>query len=120
MTKSARGTIENPGYGRQRKTKLNSSILEQTWGLLLNQIRYKAEWAGREFVEVDPKFTSRICSECKISMTPQDEYRTYCGVCGFVSDRDLNASINILNRAFGRGNSAQHENAEIQLTSVGM
>ena len=37
--------------GRQR---LNRQIHDQTWGILRSQLRYKAEWAGREFVEVNP------------------------------------------------------------------
>ena len=37
-----------------KKKGLNREILTQSWGLLRNQLQYKAEWAGREFVEVDP------------------------------------------------------------------
>ena len=83
------------------KSGLNRSILEQSWGLLRNQLAYKAEWAGREFVEVNPRYTSRECSNCG-QVTPQSEYRTYaCGVCGYVADRDTNAALNVVQRAFG-------------------
>lgn len=101
MTRSARGTIEEPGTNVRAKSGLNREILNQTWGLIREQLRYKAEWAGREFVEVDPKFTSRICHACG-NRTPQGEYRTYrCGFCGGEWDRDTNAAINVLLRAFG-------------------
>ena len=101
MTKSAAGTVEDPGTNVAAKSGLNREILAQTWGLLRDQLRYKAEWAGREFVEVNPKYTSRICSECG-QQTPQSEYRTYaCGVCRNVMDRDTNAARNVLERAFG-------------------
>ena len=87
--------------GSAGKRGLNRAILEQTWGVIFDQLSYKAEWAGREFVKVDPKYTSQICSQCG-EKTPQSKYRTYsCGVCDYKGDRDTNAAINILNRAFG-------------------
>ena len=101
MTKSAAGTAESPGINVAAKSGLNREILAQTWGLLLSQLRYKAAWAGRKYVEVNPRYTSRECSECG-QMTPQSEYRTYaCGVCGYVGDRDTNAAVNVKQRAFG-------------------
>ena len=101
MTRSAAGTVEEPGVNVATKSGLNRSILEQSWGLLRNQLAYKAEWAGREFVEVNPRYTSRECSNCG-QVTPQSEYRTYaCGVCGYVADRDTNAALNVVQRAFG-------------------
>ena len=62
MVRSASGTIENPGTNVEAKSGLNRSIQEQTWGILRQQLRYKAEWAGREPVEVNPRNTSRTCS----------------------------------------------------------
>ena len=101
MTRSAAGTVDEPGTNVAQKSGLNREILTQTWGLLLSQLRYKAEWAGREFVEVNPRYTSRECSSCG-QRTPQSEYRTYaCGVCGYVGDRDTNAAVNVRDRAFG-------------------
>ena len=101
MTRSAAGTVEEPGANVAQKSGLNRSILEQTWGLLQYQFSYKAEWAGGEFAEVNPKYTSRECSNCR-QRTPQSEYRTYaCGVCGYVDDRDTNAARNVHDRAFG-------------------
>ena len=100
MTQSAAGTVEEPGVNVAAKSGLNREILTQTWGLIRNQLAYKAEWAGREFVEVNPKYTSRECSACG-NRTPQSEYRTYaCGVCGMIADRDTNAALNVLERAF--------------------
>ena len=98
MTRSAAGTVEEPGTNVAAKSGLNRSILEQSWGIVIEQLRYKAERAGREFVEVDPKYTSRVCSECG-AQTPQSEYQTHaCGVCGAVLDRDTNAAINVMKR----------------------
>lgn len=101
MTRSAKGTIEEPGTNVAAKRALNRSILEQRWGILRHQLRYKAAWADREYVEVNPKNTSRMCSECG-SITQQTTYRLHiCMECGAVFDRDYNAARNILYRAFG-------------------
>ena len=101
MTASASGTVEEPGTKVAQKSGLNREILSQTWGLIREQLRYKAAWAGREFVEVNPRYTSRECWSCG-EQTPQSEYRTYrCGVCGTTFDRDTNAAINVMQRAFG-------------------
>ena len=61
---------------------------------------YKAEEAGGEVVLVNPKNTSQNCSGCgnKVPKTLKDREHI-CPYCGLEMDRDLNASINILNRA---------------------
>ena len=102
LTGSAAGTIDNPGRNVAAKSGLNRSILEQTWGIIRYQLRYKAAWAGGEFVEVDPRFTSQTCSKCgKRRTAPLHDYRVFeCQFCDLVLDRDINAAINILNRAF--------------------
>ena len=79
--------------GRQR---LNRQIHDQTWGILRSQLRYKAEWAGREFVEVNPAYTSRTCSVCGIRGDPGSAEKWTCDRCGASHDRDVNAAINIL------------------------
>ena len=101
MTHSATGTVEQPGTNVVAKSGLNREILNQTWGLLREQLRYKAAWAGRQFVEVNPRYTSRMCLGCG-ERTPQSEYWTYaCEMCGMVADRDTNAAENVKQRAFG-------------------
>ena len=64
MTRSAKGTMEEPGRRVKQKRGLNRTILEQSWGRILEQLRYKAAWAGRTVVEVDPRYTSQDCSAC--------------------------------------------------------
>ena len=100
MTRSAAGTIEEPGTNVAAKSGLNREILVNTWGLIRQQLRYKAEWAGREFVEVDPAYTSRICSRCGLE-GERDGKDFKCATCGLQWDSDLNAAVNILRRAFG-------------------
>lgn len=100
MTRSAAGTIENPGTGVAQKRGLNRSITEQTWGLIRQQLTCKAAWAGRELVVVDPKFTSQRCSGCGIVSAVHRKRKRYeCAECGMSEDADVNAARNILHRA---------------------
>ena len=96
MTRSAAGTVEEPGKNVAAKSGLNRNISEQTWGLLRSQLAYKAAWAGRRFVEVDPHYTSRDCSRCGARHNPGKSERYDCPVCGVSIDRDFNAAVNIL------------------------
>ena len=100
MTRSAAGTLENPGTGVARKAGLNRSITEQSWGMIRTQIAYKAEWAGRELAVIDPKFTSQRCSGCGVVSAEHRQRKRYdCAECGMTEDADINAARNILHKA---------------------
>ena len=87
--------------GKQHKKGLNREILSQGWGIIRQQLEYKAEWAGRQLVKVNPSYTSRICSECGFVNGKAQEYRTFnCSECGHIADRDVNAALNILKRGW--------------------
>ena len=87
--------------GGSHKRGLNREILSQGWGSIRQQLEYKAEWAGRQLVKVNPSYTSRICSECGFVNDKAQEYRTFnCSECGHVADRDVNAALNILKRGW--------------------
>ena len=97
MSKSAKGTIENPGKQVSQKRGLNRSIIEQSWGMIREQLTYKAEWAGRAIEFVDPKYTSQTCSGCGVISKGNRKGEVYhCSSCGLKIDADYNASLNIL------------------------
>ena len=77
---------------------LAKSIHDVAWSQFASLLSYKAAWAGRKYVAVNPAYTSQDCSQCghrKTDLSLAD--RTYaCPCCGVVLDRDLNASLNIL------------------------
>ena len=105
MTRSAAGTLENPGKNVKQKSGLNRSIAEQTWGVMRQQISYKAAWAGRDLVLIDPKHTSQTCSVCEVLDPASRNGKDFlCRACGVELDADLNASVNILKRAMAGGN----------------
>ena len=97
MTRSAKGTLEEPGRNVAQKAGLNRSISEQTWGIIRQQFSYKAEWAGRVLLVVDPKYTSQRCSGCGVVSAENRNGKWYkCAECGMVEDADVNAALNIL------------------------
>jgi putative transposase len=76
---------------------LNKFINDAAWSQFFNDLRYKAEGAGRAFVEVNPKNTTQACSACG-KIVPKDlSVRVHkCPFCGLILNRDYNAALNIL------------------------
>jgi putative transposase len=76
---------------------LAKSIHDAAWSQFASLLSYKAAWAGRRFVAVNPAYTSQDCSGCGHRQTLSLSERIYtCPCCGLVLDRDLNASLNIV------------------------
>jgi putative transposase len=61
MTRSACGTVEQPGTGVTQKRGLNRSISRSGWGQLVARLQHKA--CGR-VEQVPAAYTSQRCSEC--------------------------------------------------------
>ncbi len=76
---------------------LAKSIQDAAWSQFAALIAYKAAWAGRQYIAVNPAYTSQDCSSCGHRQVLSLSDRTYiCPCCGVILDRDLNASLNIL------------------------
>ena len=91
LTRSARGTLENPGQGVTIKAAANRTMLEQTWGEFAQILTYKAEGAGMSVVRVDPAYTSLTCSRCGVANLMRRHKRG----TGFGSDVLIAAMISI-------------------------
>jgi len=64
-------------------------------------MEYQLKKYGKEIRFVDPAFTSMTCARCgyvKNDLTLSDRVFA-CPKCGWVADRDYNASLNILRNA---------------------
>lgn len=97
MSRSASGTVENPGKNVAQKRGLNKSIMDAAWGILLYQLRYKAESAGTYVVAVNPRGTSQRCSGCGEVVKKTLAQRIHsCPKCGLELNRDHNAALNII------------------------
>jgi putative transposase len=100
MTKSAKGTIEEPGRNVAQKSGLNRRILDQGWGAFVRMLDYKLEWQGGLLVRIDPRNTSRTCPACgHVSVENRiTQERFLCVNCGRTENADVNAAINIRER----------------------
>jgi len=94
MTRSARGTIQNPGRNVRQKAGLNREIMRSGWGLLVRRLQEKA--AGR-VEKIKPAFTSQRCSACGHvdARSRESQARFVCTACGFAGNADVNAARNI-------------------------
>ena len=94
MTRSAKGTQQNPGRNVGQKAGLNRGILRSGWGLLMRRLEQKA--SGR-VEKIKPAFTSQRCSACghvdPKSRESQAVFR--CTACHFRLNADVNAARNI-------------------------
>ena len=103
MTKSAKGTTDEPGTNVRQKAGLNRVILHTGWAALGQMLNYKAA----EVIEVSAAYTSQTCSTCGVidadSRRSQSEFK--CVACGHAQNADLNAARNI--RASGTGATAR-------------
>ena len=80
-----------------RNHHLAQSISDAGWGNFLNLLSYKAEWAGRKFVKVNPNGTSQVCSACGLNVPKDLSVRIHhCPNCGISLHRDFNSALNIL------------------------
>ncbi len=98
MTRSARGTPEEPGTNVRQKSGLNRSVLKTGWYKLERALAYKTT-----VQKVAAHYTSQRCSRCgttdKRNRRTQSEFR--CVGCGHSDNADINAAKNIL--ALGTG-----------------
>ncbi len=93
---------ENLNIKGLAKTRLSKSINDAGWGQFLTILTVKAENAGQKTIAVNPKNTSQDCSSCGEKVPKELNIRTHsCPHCDMVIDRDVNAAINIKNRAAG-------------------
>ena len=104
MSKSAAGTIEQPGRNVSAKSGLNKSILDQGWFEFRRQLDYKLAWQGGWLVAVLPQNTSRSCPCCgHVSAdNRQTQARFECVGCGFEENADLVGAINVLRAGHAR------------------
>ncbi|MDP2086248.1 MAG: transposase [Gemmobacter sp.] len=101
MTRSAAGTVEDPGRNVAAKSGLNRAILNVGWYQFELLLSYKLEETGGVMIKVPARNTSRECAECgHVDEGSRKNQATFvCTACGHAANADHNAAINILNRA---------------------
>ena len=100
-TKPYRIVVEDLNVSGMMKNKhLSDSIRKQCFYEFTRQLEYKCKFRGIEFIKADRFYpSSKTCSNCgHIKKDLKLKDRTYiCSECGFVIDRDYNASLNLAN-----------------------
>lgn len=80
--------------------KLAKAIGDVSWFEFMRMLEYKANWYGKQVSKISRWYpSSQICSDCGFSSgkKPLPVREWTCTNCGSHHDRDINASINILN-----------------------
>ncbi len=89
--------------GMKSALKLGKSVSDAGMAEIRRQLEYKCHWYGTTLVVADRWFaSSKICSVCKVKnvdLTLGDR-EWECSGCGAFHDRDLNASVNLMD--YGR------------------
>ena len=82
-----------------RNHHLARAIGDASWSEFVRMLEYKADWYEKQVSKISRWFpSSQICSNCKVNSGKKPLYvrEWTCGNCNCHHDRDLNASMNIL------------------------
>ena len=88
--------------GHAAKAGLNKSILDAGWYAFRRILSYKAESAGRVFLEINPAYTSQDCPGCGLRVKKKLSERWHdCPQCGLSLDRDTASAMKVLQNSLG-------------------
>jgi putative transposase len=123
MTRSAKGTTQQPGRNVAQKAGLNREIARSGWGALVKRLEDKAP--GR-VQKMPPAYTSQRCSACgHVARENRESQPVFlCTACGYAANADVNAACNIaaghVVNARGGDRVAGPVNREPQRTLLGV
>ena len=74
---------------------------DAAWRQFITLLEYKADLYGCYVKQVEPEGTTKECARCGVETAKPIWVREHsCPSCGFETDRDANAAMNILQRGF--------------------
>ena len=80
--------------------KLARAISDVSWSEFVRMLEYKSDWYEKQVSKISRWYpSSQLCSDCGFNSgkKPLSVREWTCTNCGTHHDRDINASINILN-----------------------
>jgi putative transposase len=98
MSRTAKGTEEDPGKNVKQKSGLNRSILDQGWYEFRRQLEYKQQWRGGKVIAVPPQYTSQECPLCHYVCSENRKTQSLfqCVKCSYTAHADLVGAKNVL------------------------
>ena len=81
-----------------KNRKLSKSISDAGWTQFRDWVEYFGWKMGKITIAVPPHYTSQDCPSCSKRVKKSLSTRTHVCECGYVEDRDVAASINILQK----------------------
>jgi putative transposase len=106
--------VEDLNVNGLLKSRIARSIADSGWSKFLSYLKYKAEWYGRTFIQVDRFYpSSKLCHRCgyKNEDLALHDRMWCCSACGETHDRDVNASKNLYYVGLGRPEVTYFEQA---------
>lgn len=94
LTANTSGTVEEPGEGVARRSRLNRRILDVGLYDLEQRCRYKADECGKQVLQREVAYESQTCAECGV-VDPASRPETLvfrCVACGHEDNADINAA----------------------------
>jgi len=92
--------FEDLKVSKMNDRRFTRSNRDASWTSIRNQVRYKVQDTGGEYIEVEARGTTKECSCCGVLTSKEIWNRVHnCSHCGLILDRDVNAAINVLSRA---------------------
>ena len=90
--------------GMSQALNFGKSVHDNGWGMFTTFLQYKLEEQGKKLIKIDKWFpSSKTCSCCgQVRESLSLSERTFRCECGFESDRDVNAAINIKHEGMKR------------------
>jgi putative transposase len=74
---------------------------DAAWRQFITLLEYKADLYGCHVKQVEARGTTKECARCGVKTAKPIWVREHsCPSCGFETDRDANASLNVLKRGF--------------------
>ena len=74
---------------------------DAAWRQFITLLEYKGDLYGTHVVQVEAAGTTRECASCGVETAKPIWVREHsCPSCGFETDRDANAAMNVLQRGF--------------------
>ena len=86
--------------GMMMNRRLARAIADAGMSGFLTKLEYKCAWYGAEYVKADRWYaSSKLCSHCgwKNDDLALSDREWWCGGCGALNDRDVNAADNLAN-----------------------